>query len=59
MFADFCSREVWALRREGGAVSVVKLGSVPGRPSSFGEDAAGELYVTAFDGKIYKLVPAS
>ncbi len=58
VFADFCSREVWALRRDGGNVSVTALGSVPGNPSSFGEDAAGELYITAFDGKIYKLVPA-
>jgi glucose/arabinose dehydrogenase len=58
VFADFCSREVWALRRDGGDVSVTALGSVPGNPSSFGEDAAGELYITAFDGKIYKLVPA-
>jgi glucose/arabinose dehydrogenase len=57
VFADFCSREVWALRRAGSAVEVDALGLVPGRPTSFGEDAAGELYITAFDGKVYKLVP--
>ncbi|MDP9140214.1 MAG: PQQ-dependent sugar dehydrogenase [Pseudomonadota bacterium] len=56
VFADFCSREIWALRRDGGNVTVTALGTVPGNPSSFGEDAAGELYITAFDGKIYKLV---
>lgn len=59
VFADFCSREVWALRRDGSGVDVVELGSVPGNPSSFGEDRDGELYITAFDGKIYKLVPGS
>ncbi len=58
VFADFCSREVWALRRDGSAVAISELGTVPGRPSSFGEDANGELYITAFDGKIYKIVPS-
>lgn len=58
VFADFCSREVWALRGNGNGGSIVLLGSVPGNPSSFGEDAAGELYITAFDDRIYKLVPA-
>jgi glucose/arabinose dehydrogenase len=57
VFADFCSREVWALRRAGSTVEVAELGLVPGRPTSFGEDAAGELYITAFDGKVYKLAP--
>ncbi|HEY1077569.1 MAG TPA: PQQ-dependent sugar dehydrogenase [Fontimonas sp.] len=58
VFADFCSRQVWALRRDGDAVAVIELGTVPGQPSSFGEDADGELYITAFDGRIYKIVPA-
>ncbi len=58
VFADFCSREIWALRRDGSSVSVSKLGTVPGNPSSFGEDAAGEIYITSFDGKIYKIVPS-
>jgi glucose/arabinose dehydrogenase len=57
LFADFCSREVWALRRAGSSVEVDALGTVPGRPTAFGEDSDGELYITAFDGKIYKLVP--
>ncbi|MFP5305153.1 MAG: PQQ-dependent sugar dehydrogenase, partial [Gammaproteobacteria bacterium] len=57
VFADFCSGELWSLQRSGDGVEVTALGTVPGNPSSFGEDAAGELYVTSFDGKIYKLVP--
>lgn len=54
-YADFCSGELWELDRGSGAV--VAHGRIPGMPSSFGEDAAGELFVTSFDGKVYKLVP--
>ena len=57
-YADFCSREVWGLRRNGGNVTSFFVGLVPANPSSFGEDLAGELYLTAFDGKIYQLAPA-
>jgi glucose/arabinose dehydrogenase len=56
-YADFCTGELWALRRDGASVSSELLGVVPGNPSSFGEDLAGELYVTSFDGNVYKLVP--
>lgn len=59
VFADFCSREVWALRRDGAGVRIDLLGTLPGNPSSFGEDGAGELYITAFDGKVYKLAPGN
>ncbi len=52
LFADRCTGEVFALR--GSQVEVV--GDVPGRPTSFGEDAAGELYVTTQESSIYKLV---
>lgn len=61
LYADYCSREVYALELDSTskkAVSNVLLGTVPGSPTSFGEDAFGELYITAFDGKIYKIVPA-
>jgi len=40
-------------------VSNAFVGLVPGRPTSFGEDLAGELYVTSSNGHIYKLVPKS
>jgi glucose/arabinose dehydrogenase len=57
LYADFCSGTVWALpadskgRRQGRTI-----GTVP-QPSSFGEDAAGEVYITSFDGGLYRLVP--
>jgi glucose/arabinose dehydrogenase len=52
-FADRCTREISFMR--GSEATVVA--TVPGEPTSFGEDAAGELYVTSRDGHIYKLVP--
>jgi glucose/arabinose dehydrogenase len=58
-FADFCSGELWRLTRSGAAVTVALAGNIPGNPTSFGEDLAGELYVTSFDGKVYKLAPGS
>jgi len=56
LFGDYCSGSLWAL---------AKVGEVwQGRPfmataftvSSFGEDVAGELYITSFSGEVWKLV---
>jgi glucose/arabinose dehydrogenase len=56
-YGDYCSGTVWSLRAVRG-----KLRGAPRREpfrvsslSSFGEDAAGELYATSLDGKLYKL----
>ena len=56
-YGDYCSGTVWSLRTSRG-----KLTSGPrrepfsvGNLSSFGEDAAGELYATSLDGTVYKL----
>ena len=57
LYADYCSGELWGLTRAMGTASSTLLGDVPGNPTSFGEDAAGEIYVTSFDGNIYKIVP--
>ncbi|RMD80616.1 MAG: glucose dehydrogenase [Gammaproteobacteria bacterium] len=45
LFADYVSRRLWALRRRGGRAVVCRLAALPDAPSSFGEDAAGELYL--------------
>jgi glucose/arabinose dehydrogenase len=58
-YADFCTGELWALRRDGAQAAARLVGTVPGNPTSFGEDLAGELYVTSFDGHVYTLVPPS
>lgn len=55
-YADFISGRVWALVSDGNAGTVVsntQVATIP-NPSSFGEDEAGELYVTSFDGNIYR-----
>ena len=58
-YGDFCNGTIWSLRTSHG-----KLTSGPrresfsvGNLSSFGEDAAGELYATSLDGTVYKLSP--
>lgn len=62
VFGDFCVGRIWALTVDDqGAAARVELGvSVPGGTlASFGEDAAGELYVLSFDDTVYRLDPAS
>ena len=60
LYGDYCTGTIWSLRSTGG-----KLRSGPRREpfkvdglSSFGEDAAGELYATSVNnGTVYKLSP--
>jgi uncharacterized repeat protein (TIGR03806 family) len=48
---------LWALTQDNGEfVANAAVGQIPGNPTSFGTDSAGELYVTSFDGNIYRLV---
>ncbi len=60
-YADFVSGNVWGLRQnasaENGWESELLLQNGP-RVSSFGEDAAGSLYVVDYGGTIYELVDA-
>jgi glucose/arabinose dehydrogenase len=56
-YGDYCNGTIWSLR----AVKGKLRGGVKREPfkvsnlSSFGEDAAGELYAASLDGQIYKL----
>ena len=58
LYGDFCSGSIWALSQSGGTrvLANTLLGNVP-NPSSFGTDASGEVYITGYDGNIYKLEP--
>lgn len=62
-YADYCSNEVWTIRNLNGTVVDFKeitgdLGSTINGPTSFGEDAAGELYIVAGSaGQVWKIVP--
>ena len=61
LYADYQFGTVWGLRFAGGQVTAsgTLVKSNPLRNlASFGEDADGELYVLAFDGKIYEFVEA-
>jgi glucose/arabinose dehydrogenase len=59
VYSDICTSDLWALDAEAalatGTAEPVVVGSAP-EPSSFGEDANGELYVVNLTGEIYRLV---
>ena len=57
LYADFCSGIVWGLRHDGQELVDARIVAEPDvNVSSFGEDAAGELYVTGFDGVVCRVV---
>jgi cysteine-rich repeat protein len=64
-YADFCSGAIRSFRYVGGAVTDPQNRTAQLTPpqgpitsiASFGEDAAGELYIVSHDGGIYKIVP--
>ncbi|EAR11381.1 hypothetical protein MED297_20877 [Reinekea sp. MED297] len=53
LFGDFVSGRMWALNTE--TTEVISLPEVA-NPSSFGEDADGNLYVTSYRGTLHQLV---
>ena len=51
IFGDYCSGMIWSLRVASGEAKAVRRRALPiPSLSSFGEDAAGELYATSLDG---------
>ena len=55
-FGDYCTGEIWSLRIQGGrAVDVQKEPFHAGTLTTFGEDAAGELYLGTGGGDIVRL----
>jgi glucose/arabinose dehydrogenase len=59
LLADFCAGTIWTLTPDGsGGWSATDHGTLSARtPSTFGEDAAGELYVADYgSGRIYRVV---
>ncbi len=55
LFSDFCSGRLWVLPPDGG--EVVEVAVAPGRVSSFGTDADGEVYLLTFEGPVLRIVP--
>ena len=61
VYGDFQSGRIWGLREADGKATmsgeIVDLsGKKPLNIAAFGEDRAGEVYILAFDGKIYRFV---
>lgn len=57
VYADFVSGRVWTLAYEDGTVvSNTELQDTDLNIATFGEDEAGELYFSAFDGHLYRFV---
>jgi glucose/arabinose dehydrogenase len=46
LYADFCSRRIWGGRNDGGAWTAPQLATAASNIFTFGQDAAGEMYVS-------------
>ena len=57
IYGDYCSGVIWSFRISGSAATDVRREPflVGGGLSSFGENAAGELFAISLDGTIYRL----
>jgi glucose/arabinose dehydrogenase len=59
LFADYCSGNIWAIPATATKLSEgVEVGSTGSGVSTFGEDAAGELFLANLDGTISRIVAA-
>jgi glucose/arabinose dehydrogenase len=65
IYGDFVAGTIWGARYESGhllqdgvLLEMPKMLNPPRNISSFAQDLAGEVYVVAFDGKIYEIVEA-
>jgi glucose/arabinose dehydrogenase len=59
LYGDYCRGEILALRQSGGrVVEEADLGVAVDGLSSFGQDAAGELYALSLSGTVYRIDPA-
>ena len=58
LFGDFCSGQIWSMPAAGGRPQPLGVADVP-ELSSFGEDAAGELYAVSLAGSVLKIVTGS
>jgi glucose/arabinose dehydrogenase len=55
-YGDYCSRTIWGLQFDGNQWVSQELKTAPGSITSFGEDQAGELYLTSSNGVVYQVV---
>lgn len=58
IYGDYCSSKIWALEYDGiNPPANQYLLNVSGSLTSFGVDEQNELYITSFNGNIYKFTP--
>ena len=56
IYGDYCSGTIWGATRDAGGTWSSTILLTPGFPiSSFGQDAAGEVYVVGYNGSIHRL----
>ena len=58
IFGDYCTGWIWSLVKFAGHWRLSLLRDTAYQISSFGEDDAGELYVVALSGAVYRFDPA-
>lgn len=57
IFSDFESKRIFALTQsDRKLIKVRQVGNCPEKPSSFGVDSNGELFIVGYEGTIYQLV---
>jgi glucose/arabinose dehydrogenase len=56
LYADFCSGRIWRRNVVGGKPVLMAISGLVGNISSFGQGAAGGLYVISLGGSIFKIV---
>lgn len=56
IYGDFCSGKVWTLVKNGDRWETELLVATNIRITSFGEDVAGEIYLTSYLGEVRKLI---
>ncbi len=57
IFSDFESKKIWAARQAGRKLLEIRqIGMSPEKPSSFGVDADGELFLVGYQGTIFRVV---
>jgi glucose/arabinose dehydrogenase len=59
VFGDLCSGVVWAAFRQGAGFTVRTVAGQAPQLTTFGEDAAGELYAATLGGKLFRFAGAA
>jgi hypothetical protein len=56
VYGDYCAGTIWSFRISGGKATAMRTEPIQVSDlSSFGENAAGELFALSLDGTIYRL----